>query len=120
MAQQRPTITFEDIPLEQAHGTTRGPRMDPELNHALREKIASHGHTATSITLPDGTRTATMKNRITRVATDLGVPVTIRCLPGGLLSWRSTNEALQQANQVVARLHSARQPQHTALRGRRG
>jgi hypothetical protein len=51
-------------------------------------KLQSLGHTATRMTIPDGTRPTTMKNRILRVAAALGIPVTIRRVPGGLLFWR--------------------------------
>jgi hypothetical protein len=39
MAEPRPAITFEDIPLAEARTMGRGPRMDPELYHAFKEKI---------------------------------------------------------------------------------
>jgi hypothetical protein len=107
VAQRNPTITFEDIPLEQACGMTRGPRMDPELYHALREKIQSLGNTATRIILPDRTRPDTMKNRILRVAAELKIPVTIRRVSGGMLFWRSTKGGLQQAKETVQRLQGA-------------
>jgi len=48
-----------------------------------------------------------MKNRILRVAAEMGIPVTIRRVPGGLLFWRSTDEDLQQAAEVAARLQGA-------------
>lgn len=54
MAQRKLTITFEDIPLDQARQMSRGPRMDPDLYHGLREKIQSLGNTATRFTLPEG------------------------------------------------------------------
>jgi hypothetical protein len=92
MAEQPPNFQFEDVPLEEARRITRGPRMDPRLYHALRENIQSLDTTATRMPLPDGTRPTTMKNRILRVAAELGVPVTIRRVPGGLIFWRSTDE----------------------------
>jgi hypothetical protein len=53
-----------------------------------------------------------MKNRILRVAAELGVPVTGRKVPGGLIFWRSTEEDTQQAPEIVSRLQTARrQPQ---------
>ena len=70
--------------------------MDPELYHALKEKIQSLDNTATRLTIPEGTSTTTMKNRILRVAAELGIPVTIRRVPGGLLFWRSTDEDLHR------------------------
>ena len=56
-----------------------------------------------------------MKHRILRVAAALGMLVTVRKVPGGLLFWRSTDEDLQQANEVVARLN--RLASHHARRG---
>jgi precorrin-4 methylase len=118
MAQQRPTSTFEDVLLEEARRMTRGPSMDPELYNALREKITSLRNTATRITLVDGTTPSTMKNRITRVAADLGTPVTIRRVPGGLLFWRSTREDLKQAKDISQRVQTARQRRTTRPRRR--
>jgi hypothetical protein len=48
-----------------------------------------------------------MKNRILRVAAELGIPVSICRVPGGLLFWRSTDEDIQQAKEVGARLQNA-------------
>jgi hypothetical protein len=92
VAQRNPRIEFEDIPLAEARGMTRGLRMNPELYHTLREKITSLRATAARMTLPDGTNPTTMKNQITRVGADVGIPVTIRRVSGGLLFWRSTQE----------------------------
>jgi hypothetical protein len=119
MAQRSPTIEFEDVPLDEARRMTRGPRMDPELYHTLKEKILALNTTATRMTLPEGTSPSTMKNRILRVAAELGIPIGIRRVPGGLLFWRSTAEDVQQAQEVVARLQSARQPPQAAQRSRR-
>ena len=46
MAQQSQPIHFEDIPLDEARRMGRGPRMDPELYHAFKEKIQSLDNTA--------------------------------------------------------------------------
>jgi hypothetical protein len=46
MADPSSLIEFEDIPLDEARHMGRGPRMDPELYTALKEKIQSLGHTA--------------------------------------------------------------------------
>jgi hypothetical protein len=96
--------------------------MDPELYQALKQKLQSLDTTATRLTIPEGISQTTMKNRILRVAAELGIAVTIRRVPGGLLFWRSTDEDLQQAKEVGARLQTARQPQpppQTRPRGRR-
>jgi hypothetical protein len=112
-------IEFQDVPLDEARRMGRGPRMNPELYRALKEKIQSLDTTATRVTTPDGTSPTTMKNRILRVAAELGVPVTIRRVPGGLIFWRSTDEDLQQAQEIVTRLQSARPPPPAAPRSRR-
>jgi len=108
MAQEPPPIQFDDIPLDEARTMGRGPRMDPELYHAFKEKIQSLDNMAARFTLPEGTSPTTMKNRLLRVAAELGIPVTIRKVPGGLLFWRSTDVDVQQAKEVAGRLHTAR------------
>jgi hypothetical protein len=118
MAAPSTQIQFEDIPIEIARAIGRGPRMDPGLYHALKEKIHSLDNTATRLTIPEGTTPATMKNRILRVATELNIPVTVRRVPGGLLFWRSSDEDLKQAKEVAGRLQSA-QGRRGARPGRR-
>jgi hypothetical protein len=79
-----------------------------------QEAIAlSLGNTATDLTIPEGTSTTRMKNRILRVAAEVGMPVTTRRVSGGLLCWLSTDEDLRQAAEAPGRLQSARQPPHT-------
>jgi hypothetical protein len=119
MAQQPQSIHFEDIPLEQARTMGRGPRMDPELYHAFKEKIQSLDNTAARLTLPEGTSPITMKNRLLRVAAELRIPLTIRKVPGGLLFWRSTAEDLDQAQEVAQRLQPAQRKGQTRVRRRR-
>jgi hypothetical protein len=119
MAEQSPPIQFEDVPLEEARRMSRGPRMDPELYNALKEKIQSLDDTATRLMVPEGTSVATMKNRILRVAAELNIPVTIRRVPGGLLFWRSTDEDIQQAKEVGARLQTTQRRPQARPRGRR-
>jgi hypothetical protein len=119
MAEQPPSFQFEDVPLEEARRLGRGPRMAPELYHALKEKIQSLGTTAARMTLPEGTRPTTMKNRILRVAAELNTPVTIRRVGGGLLFWRSTDEDRKQAQAVAARLQGARRARRPTRRDRR-
>jgi hypothetical protein len=108
MAQEPPAIHFEDIPIDEARTMGRGPRMDPELYHAFKEKIQSLDNTAARLTLPEGTSPTTMKNRLLRVAAEIKVAVTIRKVPGGLLFWRSTAEDRQLATEVSQRLQGAR------------
>jgi hypothetical protein len=119
MAQEPPAIHFEDIPLAEARTMGRGPRMDPELYHAFKEKIQSLDDTAARLTLPEGTSPTTMKNRILRVAAELNTPVTVRRIPGGLLFWRSTAEDRQQATEISQRLQTARTKGQTRASRRR-
>jgi hypothetical protein len=118
MAQQRPTVEFEDIPLEQARTMSRGPRIEAALYQALKEKVQSLDNTATRLTLPEGTSPTAMKNRILRVAAELNTPVTVHRVSGGLLFWRSTEEDIRQAQELRQRLHPAR-PSRRARPGRR-
>src|SRR5688500_997919 len=101
-------IQFEDVPLDEARRMGRGPRMDPYLYQALKEKIHTLDGSAARLTLPDGTSPTTMKNRLLRVAAEADVPLTVRRVPGGLLFWRSTPEDVQQANEVAERLQATR------------
>jgi hypothetical protein len=119
MAEQPPSIQFEDVPLDQARRMGRGPRMNPELYHALKQKIQSLEDTATCIPLPEGTNPTTMRIRILRVATELNIPITVRKIPGGLLFWRSADEDIQQAKEVGARLQTAQRRPQARPRGRR-
>ena len=85
MAEPLSPIQFEDVPLEEARRIGRGSRMDPQLYQELRTRIASLSDQAVRLLIPDGTSQATMKNRLQRVAAELGIPVTIRRVSGGLL-----------------------------------
>jgi hypothetical protein len=119
MAQEPAAIHFEDIPLAEARTMGRGPRMDPELYHAFKEKIQSLDSTAARLTLPEGTSLTTMKNRILRIAAELRIPLTIRKVPGGLLFWRSTAEDLEQAQVIAQRLQPAQRKAQTRRSPRR-
>jgi hypothetical protein len=107
MAEPPPPIHFEDVPLDQARRMGRGPRMEPMLYQELRMRIQSLSEQAVRMTIPDGTSPNTMKNRLLRVAAELGIPVTIRRLPGGLLFWRSSDDDIQQAQETANRLQAA-------------
>lgn len=118
MAEPLPPIQFEDIPLDEARRMGRGPRIDPQLYQELKTRIRSLSSQAVHMTIPEGTSPTTMKNRIVRMATELGIPVTIRKIPGGLLFWRSTDDDIQQAKAVADRLQTARRGRR-ARQGRR-
>jgi hypothetical protein len=107
MAEPQSPIHFDDIPLDEARRMGRGPRMDPQLYQELKTRIPALTSNAVHMTIPDGTSPNSMKNRILRMAAELGIPVTIRKVPRGLLFWRSTDEDVQQAKEVADRLQSA-------------
>jgi precorrin-4 methylase len=119
MAEEPPAIHFEDIPIAEARTMGRGPRMDPELFYAFKEKIQSLDNMAARITIPEGISPTTMKNRLLRVAAELRIPLTIRKVPGGLLFWRSTAEDLDQAKEVAQRLQPAQRKGQTRVSRRR-
>jgi hypothetical protein len=79
---------------------SHGPGMNPELYNTLKQKLQSLD-AAPRMPIPDGTNPPLMKNCILRVAAELGIPVTIRRVPGGLLFWRSADEDLQQAKEIA-------------------
>ena len=119
MDERRLAIEFEDVPLEEARKMGRGPRMDPILYNALKNKISSLSSSAARMNLPSGVSPVTMKNRILRVALELRVPVTVRRGAGGVLFWRSTDEDIKQAKEVAARLQAAQQRRPGSRPGRR-
>jgi hypothetical protein len=118
-AQRPPTIAFEDVSLDQSRRMSRGPRMDPELYHALKQNIQSLGNTATRLTFLEATSTTTMKHRILRLAAELSILVMVRKIPSSLILWHSTDKDRLQAVAVAVQLQSARQPPQTTRRGRR-
>jgi hypothetical protein len=92
--------------------------MEPLLYDTLRQKIQSLSTEATHIRLGPEIRPQRMKNYLLRMARALNVPVPVRRVPDGVIFWRSSEEDLQQAQEVGQRLQVARKPQ-TARRGRR-
>jgi hypothetical protein len=47
-----------------------------------------------------------MNNDILRMAAELGIPLTVRRIPGGVIFWRSSAEDLQQAQEAASRRHT--------------
>jgi hypothetical protein len=119
MADQSSPVQFEDVPLDEARRMGRGPRMEPMLYDTLRQKIQSLSSEATRIHLGPEIRPERMKNYILRIARELDVPVTVRRVPGGVIFWRSSEENLQQAKEVGARLQAGQQRPQTRPGGRR-
>ena len=119
MADQPPSFQFEDVPLDEARRMGRGPRIEPMLYDTLRQKMQSLSNEAVRIHLGPEIRPERMKNYILRIARELNVPVTVRRVPGGIIFWRSSEEDLQQAQEIAGRLQSARQPPQATRPGRR-
>jgi hypothetical protein len=92
--------------------------MDPELYQELRTRLQSLSDHAVRMTIPDGTSPTTMKNRLQRVAAELGIPVTIRRASGGQLFWGWTDEDVRQAQEVAVRLQTAQRGRHARPTGR--
>ena len=118
MAQQPPTFEFEGIPLEDARRMGRGPRMEHMLYDTLTKKIQALAADAVRVHLGPEIRPERMRRYIQRMAHELGIPVTIRRVAGGVIFWRATEEERQQAQAVASRLQSARQQRSTQSKGR--
>lgn len=56
-----------------------------EVYNTLGQNIQPLDNAATRMLLPGGTDPSTLNNHILRVAAELGMPVTVRRVPGGLL-----------------------------------
>ena len=107
MADQCP-IHFDDVPMEQARRTGRGPRMEPLLYDTLKTKIQALSDDAVRIHLGPEIAPRRMRNYILRTARELDVPVTVRKVAGGVIFWRSSDEDRQQAADVGKRLKGTR------------
>jgi plasmid stabilization system protein ParE len=118
MADDRPDMEFEDIPLEDARRMGRGPRMEPLLYDTLRTKIQALSTEATRIRLRPEIRPDRMKNYLLRIAQELNVPVTVRKIPGGVVFWRATEEDQEQAQAVSQRLRGTKPTPQAPRRGR--
>jgi hypothetical protein len=119
MADASSPIAFEDIPLDEARRMGRGPRMEPMLYDTLRQKIQSLSSEAVRIRLGPEITQNRMKNYLQRIARELNVPVTVRRVPGGVIFWRSSDEDLQQAQELGARLQTTRRRPPTRRSRRR-
>jgi hypothetical protein len=119
MADQPSPFQFEDVPLDQARLMGRGPRMEPLLYDTLRQKIQSLSQDAVRVRLGPEVTPTRMKNYIHSIARSLDVPVTVRRVPGGVIFWRSSDEDIELAKEVGARLQSAQRGRPARPRGRR-
>jgi hypothetical protein len=118
MDEQTP-MQFEDVALDEARRMGRGPRMEPMLYATLRNKLRSLSDQAVRIRLGPEMTPQRMKRYLLHIARELQVRVTVRRLPGGVIFWRSTNEDIQQATEVGARLQTTRQKPPARPQGRR-
>ncbi len=64
MAEQDPSIQFQDIPLDEARHMSRGPRMEPILYDTLRKKIQALSADAVRIRLGPEITQQRMRNYI--------------------------------------------------------
>jgi len=118
MAEQPPNVEFEEIPLEEARRMGRGPRMEHMLSDTLTKKIQALAADAVRVRLGPEIGPERMRRSIQRMAHELGIPVTIRRVEGGVIFWRATEEERQQAQHVTSRLQRARLQPKTQSRGR--
>jgi hypothetical protein len=116
---QSSPIQFEDVPLDDARRMGRGPRMEPMLYDTLRQKIQSLSSEATRIHLGPEITPRRMRNYLLIIAKELGVPITVRRVAGGLIFWRSTVEDIELAQEVAERLQTAQRRPQARPRGRR-
>jgi hypothetical protein len=93
--------------------------MGPMLYDTLRQKLQALTTEATRIRLGPEISPPRMKRYLLAMARELGIQLTIRRVPGGVLFWRSTDEDRQQARETAGRLHAARQHRTGRGRGRR-
>jgi hypothetical protein len=89
------------------------------LYETLRQKIQALSSEAVRIHLGPEITPNRMRNYLLHIARELNVPVTIRRVSGGLLFWRSTDEDIQQAQEVGARLQTTRRRPPTRRTRRR-
>jgi hypothetical protein len=116
MADPSSPFQFEDVPLDQARMISRGHRMEPMLYDTLRQKIQSLSTEATRIHLGPEITPQRMKKYLLRIAAELGIPVTVRRVPDGVIFWHSIEEDLQQAQEAASRLRGRRQQETTQRR----
>jgi hypothetical protein len=114
MADERFSIQFEDVPLDQARRMGRGPRMEPMLYETLRQKIQALSAAAVRIHLGPEITPQRMKSYLLRIARELQIPVTVRRVSGGVIFWRSSEEDQQQAQEAASRLQTGKQTSKTA------
>jgi hypothetical protein len=77
------------------------------LYDTLRQKIQLLSSEATCLRLGLEITPQRMKNYILRIARELHVPVTVRCIPGGVIFWRSSAKSFQQAQETASRHQTA-------------
>jgi hypothetical protein len=92
--------------------------MEPLLYATLRKKIQALRSEATRVCLGPEITQRRMRNYIQRIAHELGVPVTVRRVEGGVILWRATEEDRQQTHTVASRLQTARQTRTARPKGR--
>jgi hypothetical protein len=118
LAQRSPTIAFEDVPLDEARRMSCGPRLNLELYNTFKRNIQSLENTATRMPLLERISPTKVQNRILPLAAELGIPVSIRRVSGGLLFWHVTDEDLKPAKEGASRRQTARRKRPRVRRRR--
>jgi hypothetical protein len=121
MAQQPedPAIPFDDVPPEDARRMSRGARMEHTLYATLTKKIQALAGDTVRVRLGPKIKPERMRRYIQRIAHELTIPVTVRCVVGGVIFWRTTEAKKQQAQDVAGQLQRAQRKAKPA-RPRRG
>jgi hypothetical protein len=110
---QRAELALRHPARSHVEPTHRGGELAPwaQQHQASREAVRIH--------LGPEVTPHRMKNSLLSMARELGIPVTIRRVPGGLLFWRSTDEDRQQAKETGTRFQNAHARQKTRPNSRR-
>ncbi len=101
----------EFIPITQAKMMGRGARLSPQLYayyEANVKQTMTQSGMAGKMPIPEGVTYVTLKNRLSRIAKDLGVNLVVRKSSNFVLFWKATSEELEEKERVVSRLQGAR------------
>lgn len=113
----------EFIPITQAKMMGRGARLSPQLYAYYGEnvkKAMTESGMAGKMPIPEGVTYVTLKNRLLRVAKDLGVELVVRKSSNFVLFWKATIEDVDAKTEVVERLQGTRRGGRQRGGGRRG
>ena len=110
MAEEGPSIYFEDVPLEEARRIGRGPRLEPRLYDSLRQKLQALSTGAVRLRLGPELTPAQMARYVRAIAHQLEIPVVTRRVPGGIVFWRASEDDRREAEALARRLQGEPPP----------